>query len=351
MGQLHLFGTQTQLEKLSKLGDPLTKANELINWEIFRDPIEKAIRNKDKNKGGRPPYDAILMFKITILQQWYGLSDMSVEYQINDRLTFMRFLNLEAGDKVPDGNTIWDFKEALKTNNLGKKLFDTFNLLLEEKGIITHKGSIVDATFVTVPVRHTTKKDDKCLKNGEELKDLPVKCAKRLENGEIKNKDNVVAQMDLDARWTKKGSDSFFGYKDHVKCDSESKIIIDYCVTDASVHDSQVVVGLIDEKDRDVKLDCGYVGGFRDEILKLFPDARVCVCSRAFRNRSLTDEEKAGNRVIARVRCRVEHVFGYMTRFMGGITCRVHGFLRVGREVGFKNLAYNLRRFMFIVGC
>ena len=186
MGQLHLFGTKTQLEILTKLGDPLTKANQLIDWEIFRKPVEDAIR-KDLTKGGRPPYDVILMCKITMLQQWYGLADMQIEYQINDRLSFMRFLGLEIGDKVPGGNTIWDFKEALKTNNVDRQLFDTFNALLEEKGIITHKGSIIDATFVTVPKRHTTKKDDTHLKKGEALEDLPVKCAERVERSEIKS--------------------------------------------------------------------------------------------------------------------------------------------------------------------
>jgi IS5 family transposase len=100
---------------------------------------------------------------------------MQAQYQINDRLSFMRFLDLEIGDKVLDGNTIWDFKEALKENQVGKKLFDTFNTLLEEQGIITHKGSI-DATFATVPKRHTTKKDDEHLKKGEGLEVLSVKC-------------------------------------------------------------------------------------------------------------------------------------------------------------------------------
>jgi hypothetical protein len=169
-GQLHLFGTKTQLEKLSKLGDPLTKANQIIDWEIFHKPIKDTIR-KDPSKGERPLYDVILMYKTVMLQQWYGLSDMQVKYQINDLLSFMRFLGLEIGDKVPDGNTLWDFKEALKTNQVDRKLFDTFNMLLEEKGaIVTHKGSIVDATFVTVPKRHTTKNDDEHLK-----KDTPCK--------------------------------------------------------------------------------------------------------------------------------------------------------------------------------
>lgn len=350
MKQIHLNGAETQLERLSKLGDPLEKINRKINWEIFRNPIENAIR-KDMSKGGRPPFDAVLMYKITMLQQWYGLADMAAEYHINDSLSYMRFLGLEIGDKVPDGNTIWDFKEALKEKEVDRKLFDLFNEMLEEQGIITHKGSIIDATFVTVPIRHTTKTDNEHLKSDEELEDLPAKSAERQANGEIKNAENVEAQMDMDARWAKKGDESFFGYKDHVKCDSDSKIIIDFSVTDASVHDSQELVGLVDEKDNDLKLDSGYVGeDLQKEILASFPHIKINVCARAYRNTPLTDEDKAKNKIIAHTRARIEHIFGYMTRFMAGITSRVHGLARVKRDITAKNLAYNIKRYVCIAG-
>jgi IS5 family transposase len=303
------------------------------------------------SKGGRPPFDAVLMYKITMLQQWYGLADMAAEYHINDSLSYMRFLGLEIGDKVPDGNTIWDFKEALKEKEVDRKLFDLFNEMLEEQGIITHKGSIIDATFVTVPIRHTTKTDNEHLKSDEELEDLPAKSAERQANGEIKNAENVEAQMDMDARWAKKGDESFFGYKDHVKCDSDSKIIIDFSVTDASVHDSQELVGLVDEKDNDLKLDSGYVGeDLQKEILASFPHIKINVCARAYRNTPLTDEDKAKNKIIAHTRARIEHIFGYMTRFMAGITSRVHGIDRVKRDITAKNLAYNIKRYVCIAG-
>ena len=350
MKQIQLYGTESQLERLEKLGDPLVKINKVINWEMFRKTIEQAIR-KDMSKGGRPPFDAVLMFKIVMLQQWYGLSDMSAEYHINDSLSYMRFLDLEIGDKVPDGNTIWDFKEALKKNDVDRKLFDLFNEMLEEYGIITHKGSIIDATFVTVPKRHTTKKDNEHLKNEEELEDLPTKSAKRLENGDIKKTENVEAQFDMDARWTKKGDESFFGYKDHVKCDSDSKIITDFSITDASVHDSQEYVGLVDEKDEDIKLDSGYVGEkFKKELLEKYPKLRIHICAKAFRNTPLTNDDKAKNKAIAHTRARIEHIFGYMTRFMNGITSRVHGLARVARDVCAKNLSYNIKRYVFLQG-
>lgn len=350
MKQIHLNGAETQLERLSKLGDPLEKINQKINWEIFRKPIENAIR-KDMAKGGRPPFDAVLMYKITMLQQWYGLADMAAEYHINDSFSYMRFLGLEIGDKVPDGNTIWDFKEALKEKEVDRKLFDLFNEMLEEQGIITHKGSIIDATFVTVPKRHTTKTDNEHLKSDEELEDLPAKSAERQANGEIKNAENLKAQMDMDARWTKKGEESFFGYKDHVKCDSDSKIITDFSVTDASVHDSQELAQLVDEKDNDLKLDSGYVGeDLQKEILKSFPHIKINVCARAYRNTPLADEDKAKNKIIAHTRARIEHIFGYMTRFMAGITSRVHGLARVKRDITAKNLAYNIKRYVCITG-
>lgn len=350
MKQMRLNGIEEQLERLTKLGDPLEKINKEINWEMFRKPIEKGIR-KDMQKGGRPAFDVILMFKIVMLQQWYGLSDMGIEYQINDRASFCRFLGLEFGEKVPDGNTVWDFKEALKKSGVDRKLFDLFGEMLEEKEIITHKGSIIDATFVTVPKRRTTGKDNEHLKKGEELEDLPVKLSEREKNGEITAVRNVEAQMDMDARWTKKANESFFGYKDHVKCDSDSKIIIDFSVTDASVHDSQEFVRLVDDKDKDIKLDSGYAGEtFQKILLEKFPNLKIHVCAKAYRNTPLSGADKEKNRIIAHTRARIEHIFGYMTRFMAGITSRVHGIERVKRDVCAKNLAYNIKRYICIVG-
>jgi len=349
MSQKRLFGVETQLEKLTKMGDQLLVMRDEIDWEMFRSAIEKAIRKSNYAKGGRPPWDVVLMYKIVILQQWYNLADENTEYQINDRLTFQRFLGIECGDKVPDKNTIWDFKQALVDANIDRKLFELFNETLKQKGIITHEGSIIDASFVTVNKRHTTKKDDESLKEDDLPHDLLDKCAQRLEKGEIKDIKNVLRQIDKDARWTKKNDESFFGYKDHVKCDKKSKIITDFSVTDAAVHDSQELIDLVDNDDKSVDLDAGYAGeGLTQAVLEKCPNVILNVCARAYRNRPLTDEEKSINKIISRRRCRIEHIFGYMTRFMGGLTLRCHGIERVYRDICNKNLAYNLKRFICI---
>jgi IS5 family transposase len=351
MGQIILFGAETQLEKLSKMGDQLEKMKEKINWELFRFPLEAAIRKPNYSKGGRPAWDVVLMYKIVMLQQWYNLSDESTEYMINCRLDFMRFLDIECGAKVPDENTIWDFKQALSETGVDRELFDLFNAELTKEGIITRKGSIIDATFVTVDKRHTSKKDDQSLKEGDCPHDLHAKCAERLENGEIKDDVHVFRQLDFDARWTKKNNESYFGYKDHVKCDRESKIITDFTVTDASVHDSQELIELVNQDDNSVDLDSGYVGeDIKKEVLEKCPDIELNICARAYRNRPLTDEEKAVNKIISSRRCRIEHIFGYMTRFMGGLTIRCHGIKRAYRDICNKNLAYNLKRYVCITG-
>ena len=113
MNQLILFGADIQLGKLTKPGDPLVEINRVIDWDIFRDPLEKAIRKPNYDKGGRPLWDVILMFKVVMLMAWYGLSYNKAEYQCNNRLDFMRFLGIECGGNIPDENAIWDFKESI----------------------------------------------------------------------------------------------------------------------------------------------------------------------------------------------------------------------------------------------
>lgn len=99
--------------RLSEAGDPLEKLNSVVPWSVFRKPLAKALKRSDGAKGGRPPFDPVLMFKILVLQSLYDLSDDQAEFVINDRLSFMRFLGLSLGDKVPDAKTIWLFREHL----------------------------------------------------------------------------------------------------------------------------------------------------------------------------------------------------------------------------------------------
>lgn len=135
--QAGFFDEQEKLDRLSKLGDPLGKINEHINWEIFRSALNKIFKKAAKGPGGRPPYDYIIMFKILILQEYFGLSDEQMEYQITDRFSFMRFLGIRTYEKVPDQNTIWNFREQLKEKDRVKKLFKIFKKELEKAVFLT----------------------------------------------------------------------------------------------------------------------------------------------------------------------------------------------------------------------
>ena len=166
--QKSFFDEENRMEKISKMGDPLEMLNRVIKWEKFRNILKEAVvRKETTSKGGRSAYDEVMMFKILVLQRLYNLSDDQTEYQINDRRSFMRFLGLELCDNVPDAKTIWKFKNDLAQAETIDKIFCMFDEQLEEEGLITHKGTIVDATFVDAPRQRNSREENKKIKEGE----------------------------------------------------------------------------------------------------------------------------------------------------------------------------------------
>ena len=146
--QRGFFDEGERLQALSALGDPLERLAKVVDFELFRPELDTALERSDRAKGGRPPYDAVLMFKILVLQTLYTLSDDQTEYQLRDRLSFMRFCGLDLADRVPDAKTIWLFREQLTRAGALQKLFDRFDAALNSKGYLAMGGQIVDATVV-----------------------------------------------------------------------------------------------------------------------------------------------------------------------------------------------------------
>lgn len=324
------FDQDIRLTKLSKLGDPLEKLSNGVDFELFRGVLEAGLLKLSKGKGGRPPYDYVLMFKILILQRYYNLSDDQIEYQINDRLSFMRFLNLTIADDIPDSKTVWHFTERLKDLSLTKDLFDLFVKELEKLDLIVNEGKIVDASFVEAPRQRNGREKNQQIKEGkgDELwDDTPAK----------------KAQKDIDARWTKKNNQNYYGYKNHTKVDAKSKLIDTYVITDASVHDSQTIDDLLNEKDKDQEFyaDSAYVG--QEDILKKHQVIDK-VHEKGYKNKPLTEKQKANNTEKSRVRVRVEHVFGFMENSMGSMYYRKIGIKRAETIIGLMNLTYNMFR-------
>lgn len=332
---LGLFDDHFLMGKLTKLGDPLEKLNKHIDWKIFEPLLEKSfsIENKDLSKGGRPPFSKLILFKALIIQSMYNLSDDQLEYQIVDRASFKRFLGLKKSDKVPDSKTFWLFREDLIRKDVIMGLFKIFNETLDVAGIFAKEGKIVDASFVEVPRQRNTRGENKHIK---ETGTAPK---------EWEEKRNKLSQKDIDARWTKKNNANFYGYKNHVKVDKKTKLIEEYIVTNASVHDSQAIGELLTEKDKGQELyaDSAYTGAEQE---KIYGNKNVIsqVNEKGYRNKPLTDEQKANNKEKSKIRARVEHVFGFVENSMHGSFIRTIGLLRAEAKIGLMNITYNIFR-------
>ena len=122
-GQPRFFDGDERLKALSAAGDPLGRLAQVIDFEMFRDDLEAALSRSDRVRGGRPAYDAVLMFRVLVLQTLYTLSDDQTEYQLKDRLSFTRFVGLALHDPVPDAKTIWLYREQLARAGAVEQLF------------------------------------------------------------------------------------------------------------------------------------------------------------------------------------------------------------------------------------
>src|SRR5215469_7838735 len=195
-GQAGFFDVEERLKELSAKGDELERLNAVVDFELFRGDLERAVPRSERLKGGRPAFDHVLMFRVLILQTSHSLSDERTEYLIRDRLSFMRFLGLDLADTVPDANTIWTFREALTRARLHGKpaievLFARFEGALSAARFLAKGGQIIDATIVAAPKQRNTDGEKRDIKEGR----IPA---------EWTNKPAKLRQKDRDARWTVK---------------------------------------------------------------------------------------------------------------------------------------------------
>jgi IS5 family transposase len=335
MVQLGFLDFDRRLQRIDKKGDPLTKISQSVDWEMFRPILEQARVKERKSNAGASGYDAVLLFKMLILQSLYNLSDEAMEYQVLDRYSFSRFLGLHAGSKVPDATTLWRFREDLALAGVVERLFQRFDELLREAGLTAQKGQIIDATIVRVPVQRNSRDENKRIKDGDVPEDWSA---------------NKRRQKDTDARWTRKNGKNSFGYKNHVAVDVKHKLIRGYEVTPAAVHDSNVFEDLLDAANtsRDVWADAAYRSEERVRQLRK-TGYREHLQRKGCRHRKLTAWEQQGNRTRAKVRARVEHIFGIQAQRAGNLVVRTIGIIRARAKIGLRNLAYNLDRYGTLV--
>jgi transposase, IS5 family len=348
-GQPGFFDRDERYAALSAAGDPLERLGLVIDFELFRDELEAALARSDRVKGGRPPYDAVLMFKVLVLQTLYALSDDQTEYQIRDRLSFMRFLGLALHDAVPDAKTVWLFREQLTKAGAVERLFARFDAALRDAGYLAMAGQIVDATVVEARRPRLTQDEKTTIKEGAVPEAWSP--AKR-------------AQMDCDGRWTikrgrrkrsagegepKAGVASeiavpVFGYKNHIGIDRRHGFIRSFAITDAAAHDGRQLSQLLDPRNTasPVWADTAYRSAANVALLArrgLVPQFQ----RPKPRGKPMPPHLARGNASRARVRVAIEHVFAAQKCRLG-LVIRSVGLARATTKLGLANLVTNMRR-------
>ena len=349
-GQPGFFDVEDRLQRLSDLGDQLDAFARVVDFEMFRPELEAALDYSDRAKGGRPPFDPVLMFKILVIQASNNLSDDRAEFLINDRLSFMRFLGLGLADKAPDAKTIWFFRERLTKAGAIEGLFTRFDAAVREAGYIPMSGQIVDASLIAAPKQRNSDGEKADIKAGrvpEAWQDHPAK----------------LRQKDRDARWTlvfgkaREREDGtrhadiaipVFGYKNHISIDRRHGFIRLWDVTDAAAHDGAMLRrGLLDRSNTasTVWADSAY----RSKANEAFMNAhgfKSEVHRRKPKGRPMAPNIRRGNAARSAIRAAVEPVFSHQKGAMA-LTVRTVGIARAKAKIGLANLTYNIRRLVF----
>jgi IS5 family transposase len=291
-----------------------------------------------------------MMFKVLVLQALYGLADEQTEFQIRDRLSFMRFLGLDLHGRVPDARTIWLFRELLTRAGAIEALFSRFDAHLRDHGYLAMGGQMIDASIVEAPRQRNTDAEKEDLKAGRIPEDWTARPAK-------------LRQKDRDGRWTlKRGrrkqkpdgtlmmeiATPVYGYKSHVGADRRYRLIRTWCVTDASRYDGRELPKLLDSTNTGspVWADTAYRSAENERRIVAAGLASK-VHFRKPRGKPMPEPRARANAARSRERAGVEHVFADQKHRMG-LFIRTIGLVRARTKIGLANLTYNLRRYVFL---
>lgn len=295
-----------------KLNQQLGKIDQLVNWS----PFEVLLSRIYDSSSGRPSHPVLLLFKALLLQAWHNLSDYALEEALDDRLSFRRFVSLSLSEKAPDHSVFSRFRDALIKHGIHDRLFAELNRQLEERGLIIKQGTLVDATVVEAAVKRPLHNEDGSTGN---------------------------SKQDPEAKWTKKGNKFLFGYKAHVGVDHESELVRKIEMTPANIHDGKMLEPVLSGDEEWVFADKAYDSAKNHEVLKERGIGNG-ILFKAVWNRALNEVEKYRNRIISKLRCPVERIFGTLKRSYRYCKARYIGLKKNRLQLTMLCMAYNLRR-------
>jgi transposase, IS5 family len=295
-----------------KLNQRLDKVSRLVDWK----PFEQKLNRIYSSNTGRPSYPLLLLFKSLLLQAWYALSDYELEAALDDRFSFRRFVDLSVSERAPDHSTFSRFRDQLIQHGVHDQLFKELDRQLENRGLMLKKGTLIDATVIEAAPRKPSQ-----------------------------NADGTAGKspVDPEADWTKKGGRYLFGYKAHVGVDQGSELIRRIAMTPAHVHDGEMLGSVLGGDETWAFADKAYDSEKNHKILE-GKKIENGILIKGTRSRKLTDAEKMCNKILSKLRCPVERVFGTLKRAYRYSRARYIGLRKNLLQLIITSMAYNFRR-------
>lgn len=309
-----------------------TQINTILNWEPIK-VVLKIHYSKGKSATGKLSYSGLLLFKMSLLQTWYGLSDYEVEDRVNDSISFSYFCGLPIDAVAPDYSTLSRFRSIMTKANAYEPLFKEINRQLEAHQIIVKTGAIIDASVIDTPLKPKGKTNHKITED-------------RKDEQEVEVEKDYADSVDADAAWLKKGGKYRFGYKKHYVTDNEG-LVLGVLTTKASTNEIANLDAVLDTADLPenipLKADKGYQSKKNAEILKK-RNLKNHILKKAYQNRPLTRWEQKFNKRIGKTRFKVERTFGGIKRWFSGGTARYKGIAKMHTQNLMEAMSYNLYR-------
>ena len=285
----------------------LERLDRALDWK----PIETALQAMYPATTGRPPCAPLALFKMSLLQHCYGLSDPQCEELVSDRLSWRRFVGLGLQEAVPDETTLVRFRQRLREHGLQEKLLQLVNRQIEAQGLILKTCTLVDATLIQA-ARHAPAKGD-------------------------------ISGGDGDAGYTVKQGQPHYGYKAHVAADETHTLIRQVTLTAANVHDSREFENVVKGDEEMVMADKAYWSQARSEWCGHHGVANG-ILRKPSRGEKLRPATVRANRLFSSIRCKIEKVFGWWKRSTGYRRVRYVGHEPNRLELEFKCICRNLKR-------
>ena len=310
-----------------------TQINTLIDWDTISILINKDY-SKGKSATGKPSYDGLLLFKMCLLQSWYGLSDSKVEDRINDSLSFRYFCGMTIEQVAPDHSTLSRFRTALTNTQTFEKLFTSINKQLEAHHIIVKTGLIIDASVIDTPLRPKGKTNFKVTED---------RC-----DDQVEVHKEYADSVDKEGTWLKKRGKYHFGFKKHHVTDNEG-LVLGVLTTTASKNEianlEEVLetVNVVLPKGIPLKADKGYQSKKNVAILKK-RNLKNHILKKAVKNKPLTKWETRFNKLIGKTRFKVERTFGGIKLWFKGGIARYRGMKKMHTQNLMEAMCYNLYR-------